>query len=313
MLLTDSNASSDSFPPGRVVRLHFSCTAALPLGSSLRVTGSTLWAPSTQQDPSHAQQEASQDWIDSPTNNNAMHTSSVELYTTPDSYPLWKTRRPVVVVLHKSKQQTVQHHYYRYLVVTPGSLGRDEDDDNMDEDYDDNGSETQSDTAETSKICFNHHLLVATSNQHTGETSTVMMWEDPFGKYSGNNLCNLPYRTLDIHVGRAEPTVEVVDAWNDKDDVSFRPYLIREAVSPLMITLLSCNNVTHSPFLHFRFTKKTESSMDMSPRKLWVVRLPHPFQQPIRTQCSKADLELHQHLEMNSAFSLSAITFLPWY
>ena len=50
-----------------------------------------------------------------------MYTSSVELYTTPETYPLYKTRRPVVVTLHKTKNQTIQHHYYRYLVVTPGA------------------------------------------------------------------------------------------------------------------------------------------------------------------------------------------------
>ena len=214
----------DTLPPGHVVRLHFTCEAALPIGSTLRVTSATLWAPMAQDsgpEPTH--------WVESP--GNGMYTSSVELYTTPETYPKWQTRRPVVLVVHKSKQQTVQHHYYRYLVVTPGSTpGEDAEDDRMDEELDDSCS----DTADTSKVVA-FQPTVATSNQHTGGKSNVMMWEDPFGTFTGKNLCNLPYRTVDIHVGRAEPTVEVMDTWNDSEDVSFRPYLIREAVSRLIL------------------------------------------------------------------------------
>jgi len=205
------------------------------------VTGSTLWAPThlTPQDPTHAhhaaQEPAALDWVDPSVlqgPDNGMYTSSVELYTTPDTYPVWRTRRPVVVVLHKSKHQTVQHHYYRYLVVSPGSTKQDDaEEDTMEEEDDDLGSETQSDTADSSKVFFTADQIVATSNQHTGGSSTVMLWEDPFGAFVGNNLCNLPYRTLDIDVGRAQPTVEVSDTWNEKDDVTFRPYLIREAIN----------------------------------------------------------------------------------
>ena len=139
-------ADSVTAPPlnGRVVRLHFKCRAELPIGSYLRVTGCTLWAPgSSAQDPTDAHQiakeEASQGFpvrepeeeaaanLDAmeggvggfdeeatgmPTTS-SMYTSSVELVTTPDEYPIWRTRRPVVVVLHKHPKQ-IQHHYYRH-------------------------------------------------------------------------------------------------------------------------------------------------------------------------------------------------------
>jgi hypothetical protein len=114
------------------------------MGSCLRVTGSTLWGPTTSQhsfeDPTsaahvaqvtgssaasitnHPQTSLVEDaTVNTLTADTAMYTSSVELYTTPETYPIYKTRRLVVVVLHKTKDQTIQHHYYRYLVVTPGA------------------------------------------------------------------------------------------------------------------------------------------------------------------------------------------------
>jgi hypothetical protein len=49
----------------------------------------------------------------------ALYTSSVEMVTTPEEYPVWRTLKPVVVVWHHSYKHH-QHHYYRYLVVSPG-------------------------------------------------------------------------------------------------------------------------------------------------------------------------------------------------
>ena len=281
-----SLASKDALeaPPlnGRVVRLHFKCRAELPIGSYLRVTGCTLWAPgSSAQDPTDAHQiakeEASQGFpvrdpdeeaaanIDTDggvggfdeeatgmPSTSSMYTSSVELVTTPDEYPIWRTRRPVVVVLHKNAKQ-IQHHYYRYLVVTPGAtsatraltmaeLAAAEDDEGEAEGMVDAGG------------------LVSTSEENTGSTR-VMMWEDPFQSLqksaaSGisldttksfitddkmgvtkSALINLPYRTVDIDVSTAMPILEEdagdvrIDTWNSRDDISFRPYLIRDAMN----------------------------------------------------------------------------------
>jgi len=224
--------------PGRVIRLHFSCRAEIPIGSSLRVTGSTLWSPGhlAQEDPTHAHALASQtaseapilstggeDWVDADifgTIQSSMYTSSIEMYTTPETYPLWQTRRPVVIVLHKSKG--IHHHYYRYLVVTPGAKeGEDMEGGEIieDDDISESGSERDVEPVAT------------TSNEHLG-ASRVMSWEDPFDESSKGNLRNLPHRTLDIDaVGNEVLDKDRVDVWNGKEDSSFQAYLIREAIN----------------------------------------------------------------------------------
>jgi len=239
---------------GRVVRLHFSCHAELPIGSSLRVTGSTLWAPGTAAwDPAEAtpavgQTEASAFPVthDIDADNNLVHmslsalyTSSVEMVTTPEDYPIWKTKKPVVIVINNEKK-SVQHHYYRYLVVSPGgSLGQTGGLPPMD------GMDTDDD---------DEMQMPSTSNEILGSTP-VLEWEDPFGSLADRSrraetssvsitssiagtgqltkadYRNLPYRTLDIDVKTGNRTDEFrTDRWKMPDDVSFRPYRIREAV-----------------------------------------------------------------------------------
>lgn len=230
-----------SIPTGRVVRLHFECHAELPIGSYLRVTGSSLWAPNALGTPSdpmnahHIAQERQQDaafagavddtdyWFSHPTN---LYTSSVEMVTSPETYPRWRTKQPVIVVLHTS-HSAIQHHYYRYLVVTPGASAEDS------------------------------GLIASTGNDVLGGVNEVMMWEEPFGPITGPvvstqsfgaksmqsdeashnlwNLTQLPYRTLDINVETGEvvsPAPEDrLDTWNYPEDASFRAYQIRESMS----------------------------------------------------------------------------------
>ena len=300
-------ADSVTAPPlnGRVVRLHFKCRAELPIGSYLRVTGCTLWAPgSSAQDPTDAHQIAKEEALEGfpvrdpeeeaaanldsldgaggfdeettgmPTTQ-SMYTSSVELVTTPDEYPIWRTRRPVVVVLHKHPKQ-IQHHYYRYMVVTPGATTE-------------TGALTMAELAaatqnddEDGDGMVDAGGLVQTSEENTGSTR-VMMWEDPFqslqrGAASGlsldttksfitdkagvtkNTLINLPFRTVDIDVSTATPILEEdagdvrVDAWNNRDDISFRPYLIRDA--------MNAENRTKK-FLHRRMASGLSSDVAM--------------------------------------------------
>lgn len=245
-------------PPGRVVRLHFCCKAELPIGSMLRVTGSTLWAPAqlTAQDPTNAHHISVQETSEAIPTTSVMgesipgeegedatfnFASSVEMVTTPSTYPLWRTRRPVVMVLHKKNAQ-IQHHYYRYMVVTPGAI---------------NGEEERLILGESQEQFVTSGGT--TSNEEL-EISSVMAWEDPFWQqhlhtekstasmvsieeslgHQKRYLSQLPYRTLDINVEQGtvilHPDVQQVDGinmdiWNNGDDDSFRPYLIREAVS----------------------------------------------------------------------------------
>lgn len=260
--------------PGRVVRLQFECCARLPIGSFLRVTGSSLWAPGTAaSDPAEAapavgRTEAgafpvTEDHTTLMTSSiggggsqtsaaaasfsatSHLYTSSVEMVTTPEKYPIWQTRHPVVVVVnrHAALKQRVQHHYYRYLVVSPGAT-------------------PTSDSEDTAVVS------VSTSSEFMGST-VVMQWEDPMdsldntnehlhdgsGKQRGgrggttststvslassvnlpatahtrSDYRNLPYRTLDIDVS-TDRFVVVHDNWDVADDATFQPYLIREAV-----------------------------------------------------------------------------------
>jgi len=171
-----------------------------------------------------------------------LYTSSVEMVTTPYEHPIWRTRKPVVVVIHHGNK-AVQHHYYRYLVVSPGG----------DTSLEIGDVEVETDDED----------MVSTSNERTGSTA-VMQWEDPFdtlkdkknkgistvslaSSITGNQVTktdyrNLPYRSIDIDVKKCKPVFEEtddevrLDHWNMPDDASFKSYLIREAVSTFYIS-----------------------------------------------------------------------------
>jgi hypothetical protein len=136
--MDESNQIAHPSLPGRVVRLHFRCHAELPIGSFLRVTGSTLWAPGTSaSDPTeatyashgiassedngefsstsasgpgdpaeHFNVTTAPNVFDSPSAG-TLYASSVEMVTTPDEYPIWKTRKPVVVVVNTSRSASL--------------------------------------------------------------------------------------------------------------------------------------------------------------------------------------------------------------
>ena len=202
-----SDTGSVSQPlTGRVVRLHFRCHAEIPIGSFLRVTGSALWAPGTAAtDPAEATQAVEQTAVPESTGistshksssfnaisanhdvnipaANTLYASSVEMVTSPEEYPIWRTRKPVVVVINsnRSRNKSVQHHYYRYLVVSPGGsmLVRSADYSHQIQTANMAGyftpNSTHGDDADDT-------LLVSTSNETAGSTS-VLQWEDPFGK-----------------------------------------------------------------------------------------------------------------------------------
>lgn len=267
----DTTATTEELT-GRVVRLHFTCRAELPIGSFLRVTGSSLWAPGTAvQDPADAavsvdrhQESAFFLTEENDATNmfstlhhvgmNALYTSSVEMVTTPDDYPVWRTRKPVVVVL-TSRKKTIQHHYYRYLVVSPG-VGRSGGMGSSVVDPFETDNEEEDVAAGTA---VDDSMIISTSNEDVGSTA-VVQWEDSFGtlsmkrsksgpqasstlsltssliggqQYTTTDYRNLPYRTCDIDVLKCAVATggpDVMDYYGNPDDVSFRPYLIREAV-----------------------------------------------------------------------------------
>jgi len=108
---------------GKVLKLQFACRAELPYGSFLRVTSSNLWG-STIHNGSIATNAISNyngyD-VESDSEHKAIYSSSVEMVTTPEEYPLWRTRTPVICVVNSDSNDCVFQHKYRYLVVTPGA------------------------------------------------------------------------------------------------------------------------------------------------------------------------------------------------
>lgn len=182
MIPPHPTTESSTSLPGRVVRLHFTCRAELPIGSHLRVTTRA-----------------------------AMGDGSVAMVTTPDTYPLWTTRHPVIVVVHR-QHKAVQRHYYRYCVVTPTT--------------------TSTTTAEVE----GHFVQLS-----EGGVPVVLEWElrqhgatsntsSSGSTTTGDAYANLPYRTLDISVASASVVERVQDNWNQLEDATFQPFLIRDAV-----------------------------------------------------------------------------------
>ena len=148
---------------GKIHRLHFSCHAELPLGTTLRVT-STIGPPPQNDVPDDNKDGAaggddhsvSSDIFSTGTladkgsvsaNLARMHNrllqNTVEMYTDPESYPIWKTTKPVVVIDDGGTTENALAaamdrdaadqegggvgllgpllHRYRYVAVTPGA------------------------------------------------------------------------------------------------------------------------------------------------------------------------------------------------
>ena len=282
------NDDDTNVAQGRVVRLNFECKAELPMGSMLRVTGSSLWAPTSltnSTDPTNAhhiaQEEtkesfpAAEEQLDAVdgssdgdiTNANTLYTSSVEMVTSPETYPIWRTKSPVIVTLYKSKHSHIQHHYYRYMVVTPGAT------------VEDRLAQLEEEDEGSNNFNFTDQELAqaASTTNEFGVSTPVMQWEHPFEATDGSSnnnagtdragsaskssmsiasnwteaaakpvqqLANLPYRTLDISImeelssreegggNGASPTYHTQsDIWNNGEDDSYKPYVIRQSMS----------------------------------------------------------------------------------
>jgi hypothetical protein len=140
---------------GKVLKLHFACHAELPHGSSLRITASnSLLAPTvdTRQPTDTDVDENSQ---------HSIYASSVEMVTSPDEYPVWRTRTPVICVVNNVSNDSVFKHRYKYLVVTPGAGPCD-------------GDESENENE------------VKTSDDQDGRVD-VTVWEDPFSKQTSGH------------------------------------------------------------------------------------------------------------------------------
>lgn len=112
---------------GKVLKLHFACRARLPHGSSLRVTSSNLWGSTIQSGSiaSTAVSNTDANYVELDSEHKVIYSSSVEMVTTPEDYPLWRTRTPVICVVNSGCTDSIFQHKYRYLVVTPGAAVED--------------------------------------------------------------------------------------------------------------------------------------------------------------------------------------------
>jgi len=208
---------------GKVLKLHFACRAKLPYGSFLRVTSSNLWGSTIQSGSiaSTAISNTDANYVELDSEHKIIYSSSVEMVTTPEEYPLWKTRTPVICVVNSDCNDNIFQHKYRYLVVTPGSAITDSVD-------------------------------VVTSDEQDGVVN-VTTWEDPFDDMSHGDetkvvkkkksLSKLPFRVVDIDMSLLDPeSVKEtalsyppradgrflenvhIDNFNDPNDTSFQAY-----------------------------------------------------------------------------------------
>ena len=200
---------------GQVLRLHFACHAELPLGSQLRVTSSESWAsssaapastapPTTQRGGTYGSSDDSD-----MENNGSLYSSSVEMVTSPEIYPIWRTRHPVIRVVNNvvdnsssttitttnssdTATTTVSNdvftHKYRYLVITPGNEQHKE----------------------------QHQGGGNITSDGKGGVVEVDTWENPFDNH---NASDLPYRAVNIDVSSvSSPTFGKVLNNNDNEE-----------------------------------------------------------------------------------------------
>ena len=145
---------------GRILRLHFTCHAPLPIGTTLRVTSSIGPPPQKDTPGDEDTQKLVGDAFDDQsvasdsmgisggmnTNyngggneaeeaarlHNRLLQNTVEMYTTPEDYPIWKTRRPVVVIDEGGQGNDDK-------VYTARSMGTNEANNNNDNEGDEKG------------------------------------------------------------------------------------------------------------------------------------------------------------------------------
>jgi hypothetical protein len=240
LIKTDKTAGESVTHYGRTLLLHFACRAALPMGCSLRVTSTHLWAPGTLahiSDPTDAKAVSVKTADVALPNNmtdgevdteqapragvNPMgayaYASSVEMVTTPEDYPLWRTRTPVVVIL-RHHHGLVQHHRYRYMVVCPGaehfsaaSHGSPSTADRS-TGYSRQSSYTEEEEEEVDMEGADGMGVATGSEDYTMEGTTigteVMTWEDPFKTFDTEvrsfyvpNLYLSSFPLIFLHIG----------------------------------------------------------------------------------------------------------------
>ena len=166
-----TNQQQQTRHQGRILHLHYTCSAPLPYGTTLRVTTQTRPPPENDVPDGNLNQLLGDDTASVASSNsgsglihdyydttggittstsskidvsgdvksgemNRLHNrllqNTVEMFTTPETYPIWKTKRPVVVIDEGGTNDGGEGetaggggqmvHNYRYVAVTPGAL-----------------------------------------------------------------------------------------------------------------------------------------------------------------------------------------------
>lgn len=184
---------------GRIVRLHFSCRVELPMGSTLRVS-TKLDAPDVQ----------------------SMYANSVEMITSNELYPIFRTKSPVIIILNHPSRKSVQHHYYRYMVVSPAV---------------DTSREESTNIVQTE---YGYPGVLKFETPFPMELHPISASAVSLGSLETHNsahyLAMLPYRMVDIRVDSASVVERMEDIWENPDDVSFQPFRIRDAVRIIYVS-----------------------------------------------------------------------------
>ena len=92
-----------------------------------------------------------------------------------EEWPIWRTRTPVVIAL-RHHHGRIEHHRYRYMVVTPGAEAGSRDEFPEQKEGEDEGGEAMNIDTDAGM-----GLGASTSGQNENNVGTqVMAWEDPF-------------------------------------------------------------------------------------------------------------------------------------
>lgn len=229
---------SPSREQGHTHRLHFAIHAALPMGTTLRVTTAFGCQVTFNNDPVDNEPKIATtpdtlpQWLDViPRDYRRQLHDSVELYTTPEIYPLWRTTRPVVMIDDGGGTATNGPllYRYRYVAITPGAS------------IDWNAFSSESDAVE-GEILEDADVV---GQGGGGEEFPPVLFEVPpsFGDRTSLLSTYPPYRTrvlvkgnnsnvmdlgnnddtnMDVEVDGVEE--DVIDHWNVEDDTSYQHF-----------------------------------------------------------------------------------------
>lgn len=152
----------------------------------------------------------------------SMYANSVEMITSNELYPIFRTKSPVIIILNHPSRKSVQHHYYRYMVVSPAV---------------DTSREESTNIVQTE---YGYPGVLKFETPFPMEFHPISASAVSLGSLETHNsahyLAMLPYRMVDIRVDSASVVERMEDIWENPDDVSFQPFRIRDAVRIIYVS-----------------------------------------------------------------------------